>query len=536
MARSVILLLALLGWSGTGAREARAQATAAEGRPAVGVSPLGRGSEIGPGEPRAPVAVDLRRSLNLAWTLLAAFLVVALKPGFALVETGLIRAKNVAHTMGMNFGVFAIAMLGFWVAGFALMFGGHGRFPAFGGVDTLDAMGSLTSFGRPWDLVGLRGFFLAGVSADAGVLAAFLYHVALLDVAATIPTGAMAERWKFSAFAIYAAVAATVIYPVYGCWAWGHGWLADLGVSSGLGNGLVDHAGSSVVHMTGGLMALVGAWMLGPRIGKYNADGSPNAIPGHNVPLAMLGTFILAFGWLALNAGRGFDATDSRIASIAVCTLLATGAGCLTASATMWAVFGKPDPTVGCNGLLAGAVAISASCAFVSPIGAVVIGGLAGLLVIGSILFVDKVLRVDDPVGAISVHGVCGAFGTLGVGLFASGEYGEGLNGVDAAPIGFFHGGGFGQLLAQMIGVAANILWVLPTSLLAFALIGRLIGNRVPARAEIEGLDVPEMGVLGYVDEDTYAVQTAGQDFLATFGPGVPLKGSPKPPRPERRR
>jgi len=505
------------GWTvAASAGEGRTVAVAWQDREGVA-----RGGEVG----------DLRLALNLAWTLVAAFLVVFLKAGFALVETGLIRAKNVAHTMAMNFGVYAIAMLGFWAVGFALMFGGHGRFATLGGSDVLDTMGTISIFGRAWDLVGWRGFFLAGVSGEAAVLAAFLFHAAMLDAAVTIPTGAMAERWKFSAFAAYAVAASLVIYPIYGCWAWGGGWLADLGRTSGLGNGLVDHAGSSVVHMTGGLMALAGAWMLGPRIGKYNPDGSANAIPGHNVPMATLGTFILAFGWLGLNAGRGFDATDPRIASIAVCTLLATGAGCLTALLTMWAVFGRPDPTVGCNGLLAGAVAISASCAFVGPVGAVVIGAMAGLLVIGSILFVDKVLRVDDPVGAISVHGVCGAFGTLGVGLFATGEYGRGFNGVDSAPIGFFHGGGFNQLAAQLIGVAANALWVLPTSLVTFAVIGRLIGNRAQARAEIEGLDVPEMGVLGYVDEDTYAVQTAGQDFLATFGPGVPTKGSSSPPR-----
>jgi len=533
LGRLAVVLLGIFLGLGSRAAAAGADAGPRGDRPAVVVA--WQGGEAGAVAGRGGGVGDLRLSLNLAWTLGAAFLVVFLKAGFALVETGLIRAKNVAHTMAMNFGVYAIAMLGFWIGGFALMFGGHGRFPSLGGPDSLDAMGSIAIFGRAWDLVGLRGFFLAGVSGEAGVLAAFLFHAAMLDMAATIPTGAMAERWKFSAFAIYAVVASMLIYPVYGCWAWGRGWLADLGVTVGLGNGLVDHAGSSVVHMTGGLMALAGAWMLGPRIGKYNPDGSANAIPGHNVPMATLGTFILAFGWLGLNAGRGFDATDPRIASIAACTLLATGAGCLTALMTMWAVFGRPDPTVGCNGLLAGAVAISASCAFVSPVGAVVIGGLAGLLVIGSILFVDKVLRVDDPVGAISVHGVCGAFGTLGVGLFATGEHGEGLNGVASAPIGFFHGGGFGQLGAQVVGLAANALWVLPTSLLAFAVIGRLVGNRVPARAEIEGLDVPEMGVLGYVDEDTYAVQTAGQDFLATFGPGVPIKGSSKPPRPASR-
>jgi Amt family ammonium transporter len=320
-----------------------------------------------------------------------------------------------------------------------------------------------------------------------------------------------------------------LIYPVYGCWVWGNGWLSDLGVMFGWGNGLVDLAGSSVVHMTGGLMALAGSLALGPRIGKFHNNGTVNAIPGHNVPMVVLGTLLLAFGWFGFNAGRAPEATDLRIGSIATCTMLATGAGCLASMLVMWASYGKPDPTMTCNGLLAGAVAISASCGFVNPIGAVAIGALAGALVVGSILFVEKGLMIDDPVGAISVHGVCGAFGTLCVGLFATGEYGGGYNGVAEPPIGLLHGGGFGQLLAQVVGVAANLAWTLPASLLAFAIIGRLVGNRVSARAEVEGLDVPEMGVLGYVPEETYAVQTAGQDYLATFGPGVPPKGSSSP-------
>ncbi len=532
---AVVLALSSCAWGGDARAQAARQAAAAPAlasdRPAVTVAPAAGQDGDRPPAGMGTVAVDarsLRVALNVAWTLLAAFLALSVKAGFALVETGLIRAKNVAHTMAMNFGIYAIGMLGFWACGFALMFGGHGPFPTFDGADVLDAMGSITLFGRTWDLIGSRGFFLGGGAAEAGVLAAFVFQAVLLDTAATIPTGAMAERWKFSAFVAYGFAASMLIYPVYGCWVWGKGWLSDLGGMFGLGSGVVDFAGSSVVHMTGGVMALAGSWVLGPRIGKYGRGGAANAIPGHNVPMVALGTLFLAFGWFGFNAGRGFDATDLRIASIATCTLLATAAGCLAALLTMWSIFGKPDPTMGCNGLLAGAVAISASCAYVSPIGAAVIGGIAGVLVVGSILAVDKYLKVDDPVGAISVHGVCGAFGCLAVGLFATGEYGANTNGVALAPIGFFHGGGFGQLGAQAVGVLVNILWVMPVSLLVFGLIGQTIGNRVSARAEIEGLDVPEMGVLGYVDEDTYAVQTAGQDFLATFGPGVPAKGTPK--------
>ncbi len=512
----------------------------AAGRLALALILVGSFGQVALGQDGLPLAVPMvgpapvpdprpvALALNIAWVLVAGFLVLLLKAGFAMMEAGLIRAKNVAHTVAMNLAIYAIGMLGFWAVGFALMFGGHGPWPAFGTSGVLDAMLSPKFGGGSWDLLGLRGFFLAGGAGEAGILAAFFLHAAMLDVAATIPTGAMAERWKFGAFVAYGFIASMVIYPVYGCWVWGHGWLADLGVRFGLGNGLIDFAGSSVVHMTGGLMALAGSLILGPRIGKYNPNGTANAIPGHNVPMVAVGTLILAFGWFGLNTGRGFEVTNGRIASIAVCTLLASSAGCLAALATMWGLFGKPDPTMGCNGLLAGAVAISASCAFVNPIGAVVIGAMAGVLVVASILFIDKYLRIDDPVGAISVHGVCGAFGTLGVGLFATGDYGAGINGVAAAPIGFFHGGGFDQLGAQLIGVMANLLWVFPASLAGFLLVERTIGNRVSARAEIEGLDVPEMGVLGYVDEDTYAVQTAGQDFLATFGPGVPAKGEPK--------
>ena len=486
-----------------------------------------------PGDgPEAVIAAEvarLRVAINAIWIMLAAFLVMSLKAGFSLVETGLIRAKNVAHTMSMNFAIYAVAMMGFWACGFAFMFGGHGPFPALGGAIALDAMGSITLFGHRWDLLGYTGFFLSGPANEAAVLSIFVFQAMLADTAATIPTGAMAERWKFKAFLAYGVVASMLIYPVYGCWAWGNGWLSDLGVMFGLGNGLVDLAGSSVVHMTGGMMALAGSLALGPRIGKFAKNGSVNAIPGHNVPMVVLGTLFLAFGWFGFNGGRALEGTDLRIGSIAACTLLATGAGCLTSMLTMWVSYGKPDPTMTCNGLLAGAVAISASCGFVNSIGAVAIGGIAGALVVGSVLFVEKALKVDDPVGAISVHGVSGAFGTLCVGLFATGEYGAGFNGVAEAPIGLLHGGGFGQLLAQMIGVGANLLWTLPASLLTFAIIGRTIGNRVSARAEVEGLDVPEMGVLGYVPEETYAVQTASQDYLATFGPGVPPKGSSSP-------
>jgi ammonium transporter, Amt family len=467
----------------------------------------------------------LKQAINIMWALITGFLVMFMQAGFALVETGLTRAKNVGHTMAMNFLVYAIGMLGFWIAGFAIMAGGWGPVIAFDGPNILDKLYTVPIGDKTLGLFGYKGWFLTGATTDTTVLTLFLFQMVFMDTAATIPTGAMAERWKFSAFVVYGFFLSILIYPVYGCWVWGGGWLATMGANFGLGNGHVDFAGSSVVHMTGGVTALVGAWILGPRIGKFNKDGSPNAIPGHDVPMVVLGTLTLAFGWFGFNPGSTLAATDVRIASIAVCTMLATAAGAFSSILYMWAVFGKPDPTMGCNGLLAGAVAITAPCAFVNPVGAVIIGAIAGVLVIWSVLFVERVLKIDDPVGAVSVHGVCGAFGCLSIGLFATGEYGVGWNSVkDLAPTGLFYGGNLSQLAAQAIGVLANVLWVGVSAFVSFMIIEKTIGNRALAVAEVEGLDIPEMGVMGYVNEDSVAVQVAGQEHLSTFGPGVPAK------------
>jgi ammonium transporter, Amt family len=466
----------------------------------------------------------LKIGINIFWTLMTGFLVMFMQAGFALVETGLTRSKNVGHTMGMNFMIYSIGMLGFWICGFAMMFGGLGPVLAFDGPNILDKMVSFNLFGKPFEVLGYKGFFLTGSANDASVLTLFLFHMVFMDTTATIPTGALAERWKFSAFMVYGFLLSMLIYPVYGAWVWGGGWLADLGVNFGLGNGHCDFAGSSVVHMTGGVTALVGAWILGPRIGKFNKDGSPNPIPGHDVPMLILGTLILAFGWFGFNPGSTLAATDLRTASVAVCTMLATAAGCLSSILYMWAVFGKPDPTMACNGLLAGAVAITAPCAFVDPVGAVLIGAMAGVLVIWSVLFVERVLKIDDPVGACSVHGVNGAFGCLCLGLFATGTYGAGWNGVAGAPTGLFYGGGFKQLAAQAIGVLTNLVWVSLSAYVSFMIIEKTIGNRTEAKDEVDGLDIPEMGVLGYLNEDTHSVQIAGEEYLSTYGPGVPTE------------
>ncbi|HEY2155490.1 MAG TPA: ammonium transporter [Isosphaeraceae bacterium] len=456
----------------------------------------------------------LKISINVLWTMIAGFLVMFMQAGFALVETGLTRYKNVGHTMAMNFVVYAVGMLGFWICGFAFGFGNYGGIAYYDGPAILDQVYKFSLLGKDFEVLGLKGFFVSGSANDASVLTLFLFQMVFMDTAATIPTGAMAERWKFSAFIVFGFFLSMVLYPVFACWVWGGGWLADLGTNFGLGNGHLDFAGSSVVHMTGGVTALAGAIILGPRIGKFNKDGSANAIPAHNIPMVVLGTLILAFGWFGFNAGSTLAATDLRLAGIAVNTMLATAAGTMTSLFYMWLVFGKPDPTMACNGLLAGAVAITAPCAFVNPIGAVIIGGIAGILVIWSVLFVEKVLKVDDPVGAVSVHGVNGAWGCLAIGLFADGNYGGGLNGVATAPLGLLYGGGITQLVAEMIGVGANLLWVFPVALLFFFVVEKTMGNRTPASVEIDGLDIPEMGVLGYVNEDVQAVQFAGQEIL----------------------
>ncbi len=357
----------------------------------------------------AKQANDLTVSANIVWTLVTGFLVMFMQAGFALVETGLTRSKNVAHTMAMNFLVYSIGILGFWVMGFAFQMGGVGAMSTFGNDPTLSSELTVTIGGHALGLVGLKGFFLTLGNYTPGVAAMFLFQMVFMDTTATIPTGAMAERWKFISFVIFSFVISTIIYPIFANWTWGGGWLSQLGKSFGIGHGHCDFAGSSVVHMTGGVAALVGAKMIGPRVGKYNADGSPNPIPGHNIPMALLGTFILAFGWFGFNPGSTLSGTDNRIAIIAVNTMLASASGAFGACVYVWLRFGKPDPTWLANGMLAGLVAITAPCAFVGAPSAVLIGAVAGVLVVVSALFIEQTLKIDDPVGASSVHGALAA-------------------------------------------------------------------------------------------------------------------------------
>ena len=308
----------------------------------------------------------------------------------------------------------------------------------------------------------------------------------------------MAERWKFSAFAVFSIFVGAVIYPIFANWTWGGGWLSQLGTNLGLGHGHVDFAGSSVVHMTGGVIALVGAWLLGPRRGKYNQDGSANAIPGHNLPMALVGTFILCFGWFGFNPGSTLAGSDLRIGVIATNTMLAGAAGGVTAMLYVWTKYGKPDPSMLANGTLAGLVAITAPCAFVTAPSAVLIGGAAGVLVCASVFFVERTLRIDDPVGAISVHGACGLWGILSLGLLADGTYGDGWNGVNGAVRGLFYGDA-SQFAAQLIGGVTNFVAVGAMTYVAYKVTALLVGgHRVSAEVEEIGLDLPEMGALAY--------------------------------------
>jgi ammonium transporter, Amt family len=442
---------------------------------------------------------DTQTALNIVWTMVAGFLVMFMQAGFALVETGLTRAKNAAHTMGMNFLVYAIGIIGFYFVGFGVQMGGMGPMGTFGNEEMLKAASefTVTLGGKPFGLFGTSGFMLPLTMFTPAVAATFLFQMVFMDTAATIPTGACAERWKFSSFVLFSFAISTIIYPVYANWVWGGGWLSQLGTNFGLGHGHVDFAGSSVVHMTGGVTALVLGKLIGPRLGKYGADGRINPIAPHSIPQVMLGTFILAFGWFGFNAGSTLAGMDTRLAVVAANTMIAGATGAFGAYLYVKARWGKADPSWLANGMLAGLVAITAPCAFVSSWAAVLIGAVAGVLVVVAAVFIDTKLRIDDPVGASAVHGVNGAWGILALGLFSNGVYGQGLNGVAHGVTGLFYGDK-GQFVASVIGILVNVAYVAPVAALAFYVIGKIVGNRVPAEDEITGLDIPEMGVLGY--------------------------------------
>lgn len=444
-----------------------------------------------------------RIAINFVWTLITGFLVMFMQAGFALVETGLCRAKNANHTMMMNLVVYAVGVFAFWACGFALQMGGGGPYSTLGGASPLTSEHTLHFLGKTWGIFGTHGFFLTQAgSYDVGVMVLFLFQMVFMDTALTIVTGAAAERWKFVAFALSSLFMGALTYPLFANWAWGGGWLSQLGANFGLGHGYVDFAGSGVVHAVGGITALAVAMILGPRIGKYTREGKPNAMPGHDIVLVLTGCFILAFGWFGFNPGSTLAASGNgalRIGSIAVNTMLAGCTGTFGAILYMWIRYGKPDASMSGNGLLAGLVAITAPSGFVNTVGAAIIGFIAGLLVCLSVEFVERVLKVDDPVGAISVHGANGIWGVIAVGLFADGtsNYGGSWNGVNGSVRGLFYGDP-GQLVAQLIGVGTILGFAFGLSYCGNWLIDAIVGQRVPAEDELTGLDVPEIGAVGY--------------------------------------
>lgn len=410
----------------------------------------------------------IQATLDNIWILIAAVLVILMQAGFALVEAGLTRRKNVANIFMKNLMDFCVGALLFFAVGYAIAFGGK-----------------FTGLGK---YIGGDGWFLAGDGVFTyGTLDKFVFftfQVAFAATAATIVSGAMAERTKFKAYLVYSAVLSAVIYPIVVRWQWGGGWLFQLDTP------FHDFAGSSIVHMTGGVAAAVGAYFVGARLGRFGADGKPRAIPGHSIPFAILGCFILLVGWFGFNPGSWL-AADVVVGSIAVNTALAGAAGAVSTMFFTWLKTGKPDVAMTGNGLLAGLVGVTAGAWVVNGLGAIIIGLVAGVLVVYSVNFFDKI-RIDDPVGAISVHGVCGAFGTLAVGLFSTVEA-EGV-----VKKGLFYGGGSDQLISQLIGVVAIAAFVLVTTSLLFGTIKATMGLRVDEQEEIEGLDVHEHGFAGY--------------------------------------
>lgn len=440
--------------------------------------------------------------INFTWTLIAGFLVMFMQAGFAMVEAGLCRVKNANHTYMMNFTVYACGLFAYWLIGFAIQMGGAAGNGNLGGLQPLGGEHTLALFGHTWGLWGYTGMLLTGATYDVGVMVIFLFQMVFMDTALTIVTGACAERWKFLTFCVSSVLMGAFTYPLFANWAWGGGWLAQLGTNLGLSKGYSDFAGSGVVHAVGGMTALAVALIVGPRIGKYNRDGSSNAIIGHDISAVLIGCFILAFGWFGFNPGSTLGASGAgclRIGSVAVNTMLAGCTGTFGAMLYMWIFKGKPDSGMSANGLLAGLVAITAPSGFVNPVCSCIIGAIAGVLVCVAVSFFDNTLKIDDPVGAISVHGVCGIWGVISVGLFADGKsnYGGSWNGVNGSVTGLFYGDA-GQLVAQLVGVATLLGFVFSFSFVLNWVLEILVGQRVSAESELEGLDIPEMGALGY--------------------------------------
>jgi len=417
-----------------------------------------------------PLVYASRVGIDTLWVLVTAFLVFFMQAGFGMVEAGFIRAKNTCNILTKNFLDFCMASLGFFMFGYAIMFGAGNGF------------------------MGFKGWFLVNAvsGADIPLYAYWLFQAAFCGAAATIVAGGMAERMRFSAYLIYSFMISALIYPIVGHWIWGGGWLSQLHFA--------DFAGSTVVHTVGGFAALIGTIILRPRIGKYNPDGSANAIAGHSIPLASLGVFILWFGWFGFNPGSTLSVGDgSLIGRVAINTNLAAATGGIFAMICVWKMFGKPDLSMAMNGALAGLVAITAPCAFIEPWAAIVIGAVAGVLVILGVLLLDK-LHIDDPVGAVPVHGLNGIWGTLAVGIF-------GQKALGLANDGLFYGGGLRQLGVQALGAVSVVLFVVASMGLVFKLIDKSIGLRVTRDEELKGLDIGEHGMESYSGFQIFTTQ-----------------------------
>ncbi len=455
-------------------------------------------------------------SINMMWVLITGFLVMFMQAGFAAVEGGLCRAKNSSHTFAMNLMIYPLGCFAFYVYGFALGWGNWwngpvppGWYPSLGpGLSLLNGGWGLGADPAAagvfkYAIIGTKGWCLSGLD-DVSVLAMFFFMMVFFDTTATIPTGALAERWSWKNFVLYGLWIA-LPYCIYANWVWGGGWLAQAGKNWNLGHGAVDFAGSGVVHAMGGIVGLAGAIIIGPRIGKY-VDGKIHPIPPHSIPLAITGTFILCFGWFGFNPGSTLSGTDLRISAVVVNTMLASVTGGLATMFYLMLTGKKPDPSMMLNGVLAGLVAITAPCAFVDSWAACVIGAIAGVLVVWSVNFFDNI-GVDDPVGAISVHGVNGTWGVISLGIFATGKYGAGWNGVVREEMVTKYGsdgvrgilyGDSSQLMAQLLSAAVVLSFGFVMGWVLFKISNLITPMRVTAQVEMEGLDGPEMGVMGY--------------------------------------
>lgn len=460
-----------------------AWALAEEPAPAVGgmeqAAPV-QAEEAPPAPAEAPAAPawDAKFAADTVWVLVTAFLVFFMNLGFAMVETGLCRSKNTVNILSKNVIVFCVTTIFFWLVGFAIMFGNGNSFLGtagwlLGGADNSPATGDA-----------YQGVFASLSWTGVPLYAKFIFQLVFAGTAATIVSGAVAERIKYFSFFVFSAAMAIVIYPVTGHWIWGGGWLATMAIP------FLDFAGSTVVHSVGGWAALMGAILLGPRMGKYTQDGKVNAIPGHHMGMATLGMFVLWFGWFGFNPGSTMAADPDAIARVAINTCMAGAVGGVAATFAAYLTLGKPDLSMVLNGILAGLVAITAPCNWVTPGGSFIIGLVAGLLVVYSVLFFDRI-RVDDPVGAISVHLVNGVWGTLSLGLFAAD-----IGGIK----GLFYGGGAAQLISQIKGIVGVGIYVVIVGLIVWLIIKAVMGLRVSEEEEHVGLDVGEHGMQAYPD------------------------------------